>query len=284
MKNFGFTPELSNEIITLTLREDIGKGDVTSALLPKTAQGEAILLIKDHAILCGLPLIREVFKRIDKNIVIHLLVSEGDKVKPNQVAAKIKGPLHAILTGERTLLNLLSILSGIATLTHQFVTEIKGTKANIYDTRKTPPGLRGLAKYAVRVGGGKNHRMGLYDMVLVKDNHLSTLSVRESVIAARKRFKTLPVMVETESWSQFTEALEIGPDFILLDNMKTVLMKKAVGAAKKIKDRPKLEASGGITLKNVRAVAKTGVDRISIGALTHSYRNIDLSLEISRKD
>lgn len=208
---------------------------------------------------------------------------DGDLVEKNTRIAKIEGKTRAIFTGERTALNFLGFLSGVATYTHEFVEAIRPYKTRILDTRKTTPGLRNLEKYAVKCGGGTNHRFGLYDMALIKDNHRHAchpeISIQEAIKRIRKRTKK-KIQVEVDTLDQFMQALEVSPDMILLDNMTTAQLKKAVAIAKKIRTKkPVLEASGGVSIKNVRSIAATGVDRISIGSLTHSPRSIDISLE-----
>ncbi|MBL8027425.1 MAG: carboxylating nicotinate-nucleotide diphosphorylase [Fibrobacteres bacterium] len=276
-----FNPTSAAPIIELALREDIGKIDVTSALLSPHSYSVAEIIAREEGVIAGLPVIKEVFRRITKKITVDIKIKEGAKVKKGCRIALIKGATGSILTGERTALNILSIMSGIATITSQYVSAVKGTSAKVYDTRKTVPGFRYLSKYAVKIGGGQNHRMGLYDMVLIKDNHIAASGITSAIKEARRRFSKLPVMVETENWKQFLEALNAKPDFILLDNMSPAEMKQAAAEAKKLgKKRPLLEASGGITIKSLREVAKSGVDRISVGAITHSYKNMDLAMEI----
>jgi len=279
-----FDPKAAAPIIELALKEDIGKEDVTSALLDPKEKSTAEIVTREDGVIAGLPVIAEVYKRISSNTVITFKVKEGARVTKGTRIALIKGSTNAILTGERTVLNLMSIMSGIATISSHYAKAVAGTKCKVYDTRKTVPGLRYLSKYAVKVGGCENHRMGLYDMVLIKDNHIEASGITKSLFKAREKYPKLPVMVETENWLQYLEALAGLPDFILLDNMNLQMMRKAVKTAALLgKERPQLEASGGITLKSVLQVAKTGVDRISVGALTHSYKNMDLSMEILKK-
>jgi nicotinate-nucleotide pyrophosphorylase (carboxylating) len=276
-----FDSKLAAPIIDLALQEDIGKEDVTSALINAKLKSKVEIISRESGLIAGLPIIAEVYKRISPAIKITLKISEGCHVKNGTRLAIVTGPTRAILSGERTVLNLLSIMSGIATLSAVYAKAVAGTGCKIYDTRKTIPGLRYLSKYAVKAGGCENHRFGLYDMVLIKDNHIAASGITKSIFEARAKYPKLPVMVETENWLQFLEALAGLPDYILLDNMNLQLMRRAVRTAALLgKDRPMLEASGGITLKSVLQVAKTGVDRISVGALTHSYKNMDLSMEM----
>jgi len=248
-------------LIRLALKEDIGSGDVTSRLLPAPRKSAAFLIAREPGVVCGLPILPLILKELGGTVRVRLLVREGDPVRAGQRLVKLTGPVRTLLTAERTMLNFLSALSGMATLTRRYVNAVNGTRAGIYDTRKTPPGMRALAKYAVRVGKGKNHRFGLYDMILVKDNHVAELGIAEALRRSRRRYPGLTVEVETENLAQFSEALAASPDIIMLDNIQ-------------------LEASGGIILKNVRAVAKTGVDRISVGAITHSSPILDISMEM----
>ena len=263
-------------LVRLALKEDTGRGDATASLIPPGRKGKAVIRSKGRGILCGLPLLKLVFRGVS----IRVLAQDGAAVRLGKIIAELSGPLRGLLTGERTALNFLCALSGIATLTARYVKAVRGTGAKIYDTRKTLPGLRRLAKYAVRAGGGFNHRMGLYDMVLIKDNHLAAESISRFVARARKRRPRLAVEVEVENLRQFREAVESRPDVIMLDNMSLKMMRRAVRLAREMKCRAQLEASGNVTLKNVRAVAQTGVDRIAIGAITHSAPILDMSMEM----
>jgi nicotinate-nucleotide pyrophosphorylase (carboxylating) len=256
------------------LAEDVGAGDVTSAaVVDEDALCEARIVIKEPGVVCGLDVAAAVFEALGARL--EPLVADGDRVEPGPIA-RVDGPARAVLTGERLALNLLGRLSGIATFTRRFVEAVATTKATILDTRKTTPGLRELEKHAVRCGGGTNHRLGLFDGVLIKDNHLRLAgSIGEAV--ARARGSGLPVEVECDTLDQVGEALEAGADRILLDNMSADELRAAVALVDGSAD---LEASGGVTLENVRAVAETGVDFISVGALTHSARALDCSLEV----
>jgi len=271
-------------IIDTALEEDTGQGDITSqALLPTDLVGKAFITVKEKGILAGIDVAKRVFYKIDPLLDIEILIKDGATVKPGDIAGVISGSVVSILKAERVALNFLQRLSGIASLTARFVTQTSGTPAGIYDTRKTTPGLRGLEKYAVRMGGGQNHRLHLADAVLIKDNHIAALratgmSLREIIEKARQNTpEGTTVEVEVTSEEEALDALKTGADIIMLDNMIPDEMRKIVDT---VGGQAKLEASGNITLKNVHQVAMTGVDMISIGALTHSYESLDISLEI----
>jgi nicotinate-nucleotide pyrophosphorylase (carboxylating) len=267
-------------LIDLALKEDIGKGDITSNnIIPKDKKAEAEIIAKEDGIICGLDVIRMVYKTIDPNIYFMKKVRDGEKVRVGQKIVTIKGNARSILSGERLVLNFLSALSGTATTTRRYVEKIRKYKTQILDTRKTIPGFRILQKYAVSVGGAENHRMGLYDMVLIKDNHIETNGgLKSAVEEVRKKIsKNVKIEVEVETLKQVEEALESKADWIMLDNMSVENMKKAV---KIIGKKAKIEASGGITIDNLEEVAKVGVDYISVGALTHSFTKIDFSMVI----
>ena len=269
-----------NQILENALREDIGSGDITTNLLfPYDAECKAIILAKEEGLVAGLPIAEMVFRKLDKDIVFSEEKKDGDKVEPNQVLAEISGSQKAVLTGERVALNFLQRLSGIATLTSRFVKAVHGLPVKILDTRKTAPGLRILDKYAVRVGGGFNHRFGLYEEVMIKDNHIKLAGgitravniLREGAVT-RKRIE-----VEASTISEVEEALNVGADVIMLDNMSPKMIKEAVGL---IKGKALIEVSGGVTLENVREIAETGVDFISVGLLTHSPEALDIGLYV----
>lgn len=239
-------------------------------------------MAKEEGVLAGIDVVCEVFKMLDPEIKFNKLLNDGDKFKNGMKLLEIYGSLRAILTGERTALNFLTHLSGIATLTSRFVEKVKGTKAKILDTRKTIPGLRELAKYAVKVGGGENHRFGLYDAVLIKDNHIAVAGgIREAVERVRKSYLVSRspsfIEVEVENLAQLREALSCDVDRIMLDNMNVEDIKKAVEITN---GKVELEVSGGVNLDNVRKIAETGVDYISVGSITHSAKSIDMSLEL----
>jgi len=267
-------------IIRAALEEDIGLGDLTTeATIDSEANGKASLLAKEELILAGLPVFKYVFNEINSEIEFEEYYNEGALVPAGETVCIIKGPLSGMLKGERTALNFIQRMSGIATLTRRYVDRVKGLKVKILDTRKTAPGLRLLDKYAVRTGGGSNHRYGLFDGILIKDNHIAAAgSIKRAIELAMKNVPhTLKIEVEAEDLQGVEEAYKARADIILLDNMTLEQMRKAVGM---LKGKVKIEASGGINLNTVEDVAKTGVDLISVGALTHSARAADFSLEI----
>ncbi len=286
--------EKLTQIVKDALREDIGRGDITSSLCRfGNRKAKACVIFKDKGILCGLKVMELVFKSVDRKLIFKPAVKEGAIVKAGKVVAYIEGKVRSILTAERTALNFLGHLSGISTRTHEFVDKVKPYNVRIMDTRKTTPNMRCLEKYAVKAGGGHNHRMGLYDQVLIKDNHIkiglrgvgvSKEDTIKSLVTMAKRHapKGMKVEVEVENLKEFESALESCPDIIMLDNMPVRDISKAVKIrnAQPSRTKPLLEASGGITLKNVRKIARTGVEIISIGSLTHSVRSLDVSLEI----
>jgi nicotinate-nucleotide pyrophosphorylase (carboxylating) len=272
------------EIIDRALAEDLGKGDVTTgALIPGDQQGTGFIVAKQAGILAGVGAAKQVFQRVDPELKVEVLLEDGARVKPGSRVARVSGSIASILKAERVALNFLQRLSSIASETNRYVEAVRGLPVRIMDTRKTTPGLRSLEKYAVQVGGGKNHRMSLGDGILIKDNHLAALhsqglNIKEIVAKARRNApQRLAVEVEVGTVSEALEAVEAGADIVMLDNMNLEDIRRA---AKSIHGRALIEASGGITLENVRAVAETGVDFISIGALTHSARALDISLEL----
>lgn len=256
--------------------------DVTSMVaIPESASGIAQIVTRETCIVAGLPVAETVFREVDPSLHLERLLEDGTAIPPGTVILKISGSLRSILTGERTALNFLQRLSGVATQTQAFVQAIAGTKARILDTRKTTPGLRALEKYAVRCGGGENHRVGLYDQFLFKDNHLTHLNtpekLRDAVARARALDAELKIEIEADTLDQVRQIVPLGIDRILLDNMSLDLMTEAVGI---IGGRCETEASGNMSLNRVHAIAQCGVDFISVGSLTHSVRAIDLSLEV----
>jgi len=260
------------------LAEDVGEGDVTTeATVDADAVGTAELLVKEPGVVCGLAAVEVVFRALDGDVRFEPLVEEGAVVSVPTAVALVTGPERAILTGERTALNFLGHLSGIATLTRSYVDAVAGTGVAILDTRKTTPGLRAFEKYAVARGGGRNHRFGLDDGVLIKDNHLRAAGSIRAAVASLRATTDLQVQVECDTLEQVSMAVDAGTDAILLDNMTLDELRAAVSLVAR---RARLEASGGVTLENVRAVAETGVDEISVGALTHSARSLDVSLEL----
>ena len=268
-----------DRIIDNALAEDIGYGDVTTeACVPPSTRVRGYFLVKEAGVICGLEVMRRVFERLDRMITVTLKTAEGQQVPAGTIAAEIEGPARAILTGERTALNFLQRLSGIATRTSEAMQAVAGTEARITDTRKTTPGLRVLEKYAVRTGGGANHRLGLSDGVLIKDNHIAAAGgILPAVAAVREQIPhTLKIEVEVSDDIQIDEALQAGADIIMFDNMTIEQMAAAV---RRINGRAITEASGNMGDRDLRQVAETGVDLISIGALTHSVRALDISLK-----
>ena len=260
------------------LDEDIGPGDVTTdSIVPAEAKMAGQIIAKQVGVVAGLDVAEQVFRLLDERVSFEACIAEGARVQNHQVLAALSGSARALLTAERTALNLLGRMSGIATLTRRFVEAVAGTQATILDTRKTAPGLREIDKLAVQRGGGQNHRMGLYDMVLIKDNHIDFAgSLTEAVNRARALNAGLEIEVEARTMSDVREALDLGVQRILLDNMSPALMHQAVGFNA---GRALLEASGNVTLDNVRQIAETGVDFISVGALTHSVQAFDVSFD-----
>ena len=273
----GLTPDVLEPVVRTALAEDVGSGDVTTeSVVPATACCRATLLLEEPGVVCGVDAVRAVFAALDPEVSVEALLDEGARVTdvPAPVAA-IEGAARAVLTGERTALNLFGRLCGIATLTARYVDLAAGTRARILDTRKTTPGLRVLEKYAVRCGGGTNHRFGLHDAVLLKENHLRIAGGIAPAVAAARNGR--PVEVEAETLDEVAEAVEAGVERILLDNMTPEQVRRAVEL---VAGRTQLEASGGISLATVRAYAETGVDFVSVGALTHSARSLAVSLDV----
>lgn len=272
------------ESIRLWLREDVGSGDVTTlSTIPAGHESKGIIHAKEDGVVAGLPVSELVFQVVDPALTFTPQVSEGDFVKKGTVLAVVEGSTHRILTGERLALNLLQRLSGIATRTRSFVDALEGLPTRLVDTRKTTPGHRMLEKYAVRVGGGANHRFGLYDAVMIKDNHIKGAGgIRQAVERARAFIPhTMTIEVETESLEQVEEALEVGADIIMLDNMSQDLMKEAVRRIKAKSPHVTVEASGNVSLKTVKGIAACGVDVISVGRLTYSFDSLDISLDLN---
>jgi len=291
------TDEMVQGQIDLALMEDVGPGDITTlaCIVKETVPAE--IIAKSSGVLAGLPVAATVFQKLDKKITIITNKNDGDSFSPGDKILSINGNSQAILTGERTALNFLGRLSGVASLTAKFVEQVKGTKAKILDTRKTIPGMRFLDKYAVTCGGGENHRFGLYDMVLIKDNHITAAGSITNAIkkvkeyAARDDFQDrfylafdeLEIEVEIETIEQLKEAIKAGAERVLLDNQSIEQLAELVKTARELKENILLEASGNVNLNNVAAIAKTGVDLISIGGLTHSASTSDFSLNIIEK-
>jgi len=268
-----------DRVVALALAEDVGLGDVTSlATVPEQEQGRAVFLAKATGVLAGVSIIGRVYTQVDPRVTVEVLVEDGARLTPGTRVAAVQGPARSLLTGERVALNFVQHLSGIATRTARFVDLVQGTGARIVDTRKTVPGLRALAKYAVRAGGGTNHRFALYDGILIKDNHIrASGGIRPAVERARAHAgHLLRVEVEAETLEQVQEALDAGADVVMLDNMDLETRRQAVAMCR---GRALTEASGGIEEDTVRAIAEAGVDLISIGALTHSVTALDISLD-----
>ncbi len=267
------------ENVRTALAEDIGSGDVTAGLIPADKTARATVLLRENAVICGRPWFDEVFRQIDAAVDIEWLVDEGSRQPANTVLCRLHGNARSLLAGERAALNFLQLLSGTATTTRRYVDAIAGLPTRVLDTRKTIPGLRLAQKYAVRSGGGKNHRIGLYDQVLIKENHIAAAgSITAAVNTAVERHPDLLVEVETENLVEFEEALGTPAHIIMLDNFSLDDMRRAVRINQ---GRKKLEASGNVTLDTIRDIAETGVDYISSGALTKNVHSIDLSMRFS---
>lgn len=296
---FDFEPEKIDTIIQLAIQEDIGTGDITTEnLVPENLVIEGSFVAKDDGIVAGLPVVEYFFSKLDKKAIVKRIIEEGAQVNKGNIIAVVKGSVRALLSGERIALNFLQRLSGIATLASQFVERVKPIKVDIMDTRKTIPGWRYLEKYAVAIGGGVNHRMGLYDQALIKDNHLDIMKsklfssssfaggVEDAVSLLRRKLRRdVLIEIEVRTIDEVRNALKAGFDIVLFDNMNIAQLKDAVKLVKEWKSKrktnlPLTEASGNVTLENVRLVAETGVDRISVGAITHSAKAMDISLEI----
>lgn len=272
-------PAVIQADVARALAEDVGDGDITAPLLPETLQGQATVISREDAVICGTAWFDGVFQALDPQVEVRWRVSDGDAVEADQTLCALTGPARALLTGERTALNFLQTLSGTASLARRYVEAVAGTGAKVLDTRKTLPGLRAAQKYAVRCGGGHNHRQGLYDAVLIKENHiLAAGSLTDAVAAARHIGAGKSVEVEVEDLDELREALAAKADIILLDNFSLEALTQAVALTQ---GRVPLEASGGITLENIRLIAETGVDRISVGAITKDVQAVDLSLRFS---
>ena len=272
-----------DKIISCALTEDVGSGDVTTNLIvPKNEKSRASFYAKENGVIAGLTVAKSVFTKLDKKSIWKNFVKEGDRVNAGTRIAEVTGSYRALLTGERTALNILQRLSGIATQTSEFVRLAEGTKVRVLDTRKTVPGLRALDKYAVKIGGGENHRFGLYDMVLIKDNHIKAAGgITSAVERIRKNLKAkIKIEVETSNLDEVCEAVNCNVDIIMLDNMTNDAMKEAVRI---INGKIKVEASGNVTVNNFRQIAEIGVDYISIGALTHSVRALDINMKIENR-
>ena len=262
------------------LTEDVGSGDITARLIPTSTLAEARVISREPAIMCGSAWFNEVYRQLDPKVHVVWRCADGDQITPEQVLCIVQGPARSLLTGERSALNFLQTLSGTATDTRRYADAVAGTKTKILDTRKTIPGLRAAQKYAVRCGGGQNHRMGLYDAVLIKENHIAAAgSITKAVTAIRRLMGTgFKIEIEVENLTQLKDAVYAGVDIALLDNMEPKMVAEAVAVAA---GRILLEASGGITLENIRDYANTGVDFISIGAITKHVHAVDLSMRFT---
>ncbi len=267
------------DILSRAIEEDVGFGDITSRLLiPEESKSKAIFIAKEDFIIAGIPFAEKIFSLIDSSILFNYTLKDGARVKSGDTIAEIYGKTRSILLGERVSLNILQRLSGVATLTSMFVEKVKGTKAKIVDTRKTTPCLRFMEKYAVKIGGGENHRFGLYDGILIKDNHIKAVgSISKAIELAKRSHHLSKIEIEVKNISELLEAMNAGADVVMLDNMSVEEMKEAVKISE---GKIMLEASGGVTLESVKEIAETGVDFISIGAITHSFKASDISLKI----
>jgi nicotinate-nucleotide pyrophosphorylase (carboxylating) len=265
--------------VAAALTEDIRGGDLTAALIPPEKNGRATVITREPAIICGIPYVEAVFRAVDSRVDFDWRVLEGEAVSANQVLFSVDGPARALLTGERTALNFLQLLSGTATAARAFALLLAGTRCRLLDTRKTIPGLRTAQKYAVRVGGGHNHRIGLFDGILIKENHIAAAGAIASAVAAAKRNgANVPVEVEVEDLRQLQAAIDAGADIAMLDNFSIEAMREGVALNAKAKRPLKIEASGGITNETIRAIAETGVDFISVGSITKHVQAVDLSM------
>ena len=279
MSHYAVPPDLADQVAR-ALAEDVGSGDLTAALVPAGRAGRATVVTRESAVLCGRPWVDEVFRQLDPSVRVIWEAEEGADLAPDQLLCRLDGPARSLLTGERTALNFLQTLSGTATATRRYVAVIAGLPCRILDTRKTLPGLRRAQKYAVRCAGGSNHRMGLYDGILVKENHIMAAgSIAAAVDAARAAGSTVPVEVEVETLDELRQALDAGANMALLDEFSLDELRTAVAMNRAHPRGPmKLEASGNVTLETLRAIAETGVDFVSIGSLTKHVRAVDLSM------
>lgn len=270
-------PDDIKDTVRRALAEDIGSGDLTAALIPASTRARASVITRERAVLCGSAWFDEVFRQLDTAVSTTWAAKDADSIQANQIVCRLHGPARAILSGERMALNFLQLLSDTATQTRRYVDAVSGTHTKVLDTRKTIPGLRRAQKYAVTCGGGQNHRMGLYDGILIKENHiLAAGSIARAVQQAKtSATEGIPIEVEVENLDQLRDALAAGVDRLLVDNFSLQSLKAAVAQTR---GRATIEASGGITLKNVRTMAETGVDYISVGALTKDVKAIDLSM------
>jgi nicotinate-nucleotide pyrophosphorylase (carboxylating) len=270
--------------VARALAEDIGSGDLTAALIPADRVGRATVITREEAIVCGLPYVDASFHAVEPLVRLEWRVAEGGSVSPNQLLFSVEGPARALLTAERTAMNFLQMLSGTATAAHSYAVLLQGTRCRLLDTRKTIPGLRTAQKYAVRIGGGHNHRMGLFDGILIKENHIMAAgSIAAAVAAAKRSSAKVPVEVEVENLPELQQAIAAGADIAMLDNFPLDALREAVALNAAAKQPLKLEASGGITTATIREIAETGVDFISVGSITKHVRAVDLSMRFEWK-
>ncbi len=286
MADINFFEDLKQNV-TLSLKEDIGGGDLTASLIPKKNNSTAKIIAKENTIVCGRPWFDAVFQEVNQDIKINWIVKEGDKVAKNTVICELKGSSSSLLTAERSALNFLQTLSATATITATFVERLQNTKTKLLDTRKTLPGLRLAQKYAVKCGGGTNHRVGLYDAILIKENHIMAAGNISKAVATAKKLhpnvKNVKIEVETENLNELHQALEAKADIIMLDNFSTPLIVEAVAINKQHKNKSKLEASGNVEINRLAELATTGVDFISTGAITKNIQAIDYSMRFDLK-
>jgi len=276
--------DLARQVAT-ALAEDIGAGDLTAALIPPDRQGRATVITREDAVICGIPYVGETFRQIDARVSLSWRVTEGGSAQPDQILFTVEGPAQALLTGERTALNFLQLLSATASAAHTCALLLQGTKCRLLDTRKTIPGLRTAQKYAVRMGGGFNHRMGLFDGILIKENHIMAAgSIANAVATAKQSPRKVPIEVEVENLDQLEQAIAAGADIAMLDNFSLPVMREAVALNAASSNPLKLEASGGITHESIREIAETGVDFISVGSITKNVRAVDLSMRFEWRE
>jgi nicotinate-nucleotide pyrophosphorylase (carboxylating) len=274
----GWPADLAQHVAA-ALAEDIGAGDLTAALIPPDRQGRATVITREDAVICGFPWVAETFRQIDPRVSLEWKIQEGDTAKADTALFTVDGPARALLTGERTALNFLQLLSATATAARAYSQLLRGTNCRLLDTRKTIPGLRTAQKYAVTVGGGFNHRMGLFDGILIKENHIMAAgSIANAVAMAQQSPREVPVEVEVENLDQLEQAIAAGAEIALVDNFSLPLMREAVALNAGSSKPLKLEASGGITHESIRDIAETGVDFISVGSITKNVRAVDLSM------
>ena len=270
--------------VARALAEDVGGGDLTAELIPEDRVGRAAVITREQAVVCSIPYVEASFHAVDARVRLEWRVAEGDSVSAGQLLVDLEGPARALLTGERTALNFLQLLSGTATAAHTYAALLEGTNCRLLDTRKTIPGLRSAQKYAVRVGGGHNHRMGLFDGILIKENHIMAAgSIARAVAAAKRGSAQVPIEVEVENLSELQQAIAAGADIAMLDNFSLDAMREAVAVNEQAEKPLKLEASGGITTATIREIADTGVDFISVGSITKHVRAVDLSMRFEWK-